>query len=61
MGLKNAVNYVVGMVTYVAVGFLSYLQFMFLPVLMKGTTLCYFYRLEKYYLYSYYWGYLFRV
>lgn len=44
MELKNVENYVEAMVTSVAVDFQSYLQFMFLLVHMKETTLCCFYR-----------------
>lgn len=44
MELRSAGSYVVATVTFVAVGFLSCLQFMSLPVLMKETILCYFYR-----------------
>jgi len=44
MELKNAANYVVDMVTFVAVVSPSYLQSMFLPAHMKETTLCCFYR-----------------
>ena len=47
MQLKNAGNYVVAMVTFVAVGYQSYLQFTSLPVHMKETTLFYFYRYVK--------------
>lgn len=47
MELKNVGNYVVAMVTYVAVGYLSYLQFTSLPVHMKETTLFCFYRYVK--------------
>jgi hypothetical protein len=46
MELKNAANYVVAMVTFAAVVFLSYLQSMFLPAHMKETTLFFFYRLQ---------------
>ena len=41
MALKNVVSYVVDMVTCGAVGSLSCLLYMFLPVHMKETTLCY--------------------
>lgn len=44
MGLRSAGSYAVAMDTSVAVGFLSCLQFMSLPVLMKEIILCYFYR-----------------
>ena len=47
MELKNAGNCVVAMVTYVAVGCPSYLQFTSLPVHMKETTLFCFYRYFK--------------
>lgn len=42
--LKNVENYVVVMVTWAAVVFLSYLRFIFLPVHMKETILFCFYR-----------------
>jgi len=44
MELKNAENYAVVMVTFVAVVSLSYLLFMLLLALMKVTILCCFYR-----------------
>lgn len=47
MQLKNAGNYVVAMVTFVAVGYQSYLQFTSLLVHMKETMLFYFYRYVK--------------
>ena len=50
MELKNAVNYVVAMVTFVAVVSLSYLQSMFLPAHMKETMLCCFYRFVECYI-----------
>lgn len=58
MGLKNVGNYAVAMVTYVAVGYLSYLQFMSLPVPMKETMLFCFYRfVEENYLFLIFWFY----
>lgn len=39
MALKNVENYVVAMVIFVAVGFLSYLLSMFLPALTKEIML----------------------
>jgi dolichyl-phosphate-mannose--protein O-mannosyl transferase len=47
MGLKHVGNYVVAMVTFVAVGYQSYLQFTSLPVHMKETMLFCFYRFVK--------------
>jgi len=44
MLLKNVGNFVVAMVIFVPVGFLNCLQYMSLPVHMKETMLCSFYR-----------------
>lgn len=44
MGSRSAGSYAVATAISVAVGFLSCLLFMSLPVHMKETMLCYFYR-----------------
>ncbi|KAL6585814.1 acyl-coenzyme A oxidase [Orobanche minor] len=48
MELKNVESYVEAMVTFAAVGFLNYLQFMFQLVHMKETTLSYFYKVARF-------------